>query len=525
MCRNDNMKEFTLRRIMSQRRFFAFPLGLYLLAGLSGIAADTGITNKPVVTAKNAATATNEVLSLAEMVKEFETEAGETGPHAEAVKTLRKFLLGTAAEKEAAEPPAPEGADKNPPSTAPGSGPARPATVSDPIASASTSTPPVQVDTAPVPALPERTFDSKTPLEAVREAAKSNDPAAQVELARRLLSGEARSPEATRVLETQEREVRVLYGITGNFEGSGGKEREAACVAAAKRANELKAHIEAKELGEALKLINAAIVQTNTDAMVLFSSLLTGGTRIAKNLDLAFEMSLKAAKLGHRAGMQNIGVKYARGEGVKKDMKEAVRWLGKSCERGDLTACSNLGDILADGGLGQDAGYPKNLERAYTLGRAFQLLAQPSSTAYAWGSRIVERVSARLTPEQLLDAEAEAEKEMERLKADNGMTPKGPGGGLVSAADMTKRQWRQSLGKAARGALVSKRDSVVVLGPDALVSTRDGMEKYLGKPVRTRSVGEDEYWYYECADGTIEVHILNTNQSDNQLTVLGVDDY
>ena len=49
------------------------------------------------------------------------------------------------------------------------------------------------------------------------------------------------------------------------------------------------------------------------------------------------------AEQGNAIAQYNLGVMYAKGQGVPKDYKLAVKWYRKSAEQGDPSAQSNLG--------------------------------------------------------------------------------------------------------------------------------------------------------------------------------------
>ena len=57
----------------------------------------------------------------------------------------------------------------------------------------------------------------------------------------------------------------------------------------------------------------------------------------------------KAAEQGHAGAQYNLGLKYARGEGVPKDDAEAVSWYRKAAEQGHAGAQFNLGLMYARG--------------------------------------------------------------------------------------------------------------------------------------------------------------------------------
>ena len=56
-----------------------------------------------------------------------------------------------------------------------------------------------------------------------------------------------------------------------------------------------------------------------------------------------------AAYGGHAAAQYELGCRYARGRGVRKDEAKAVEWYQKSADQGYAGAQINLGLMYADG--------------------------------------------------------------------------------------------------------------------------------------------------------------------------------
>ena len=50
----------------------------------------------------------------------------------------------------------------------------------------------------------------------------------------------------------------------------------------------------------------------------------------------------KAAEQGDVRAQNNLGVRYENGQGVGKDINEAVKWYRKAAEQGDAKAKENL---------------------------------------------------------------------------------------------------------------------------------------------------------------------------------------
>jgi TPR repeat protein len=96
----------------------------------------------------------------------------------------------------------------------------------------------------------------------------------------------------------------------------------------------------------------------------------------------------------------NLGVMYHRGNGVKQDPKEAVKWWGKAAEQGDVSAKYMLG-VMYEGGYG----VKKDLVLAY----AWCNIA--AADGHESAKRAKQDIGKKLTPEQIAKAEALA-KEM-----------------------------------------------------------------------------------------------------------------
>ena len=81
------------------------------------------------------------------------------------------------------------------------------------------------------------------------------------------------------------------------------------------------------------------------------STKLLAATLIALGLNQAawaggvqgFRETLQWAERGNASAQYNLGVMYAKGQGVRQDYAEAVRWYRRAAEQGDVQAQSNLG--------------------------------------------------------------------------------------------------------------------------------------------------------------------------------------
>ena len=65
------------------------------------------------------------------------------------------------------------------------------------------------------------------------------------------------------------------------------------------------------------------------------------GEGVKQDYFKAKEWYEKAAAQGHAKAQYNIGVFYANGEGVKQDYFKAKEWFGKACDGGEQMGCDN----------------------------------------------------------------------------------------------------------------------------------------------------------------------------------------
>lgn len=69
----------------------------------------------------------------------------------------------------------------------------------------------------------------------------------------------------------------------------------------------------------------------------------------------AFKLWLPLAEQGNASIQFNLGLMYKKGQGIKQDDFEAVKWFRKAAEQGEANAQSNLGNMYVDGrGVKQD---------------------------------------------------------------------------------------------------------------------------------------------------------------------------
>lgn len=113
----------------------------------------------------------------------------------------------------------------------------------------------------------------------------------------------------------------------------------------------------------------------------------------------SFEQLLQLAQKGDPNAQNVLGLRYATGDGVKLNEKEAVRWFIKAAEQGNVLAQSKLGSIYYSG-----RGVPQDTNRAYFWMAVARLNGDDASEALA------PFVRARLTRGQIVAIEQDASK-------------------------------------------------------------------------------------------------------------------
>ena len=84
------------------------------------------------------------------------------------------------------------------------------------------------------------------------------------------------------------------------------------------------------------------------------------GEGVDKNLELAFHWFQKSADQGNAVAQNHVGYCYKKGEGVEMDLELAFHWFQKSADQGNAVAQKNLGFCYTTG-----EGVEKNLDLAF----------------------------------------------------------------------------------------------------------------------------------------------------------------
>ncbi|MFA7368847.1 MAG: tetratricopeptide repeat-containing serine protease family protein [Kiritimatiellales bacterium] len=114
---------------------------------------------------------------------------------------------------------------------------------------------------------------------------------------------------------------------------------------------------------------------------------------------------LQSAEKGDASAQYNLGLCYAKGDGIERDLKEAAKWYLKAAEQGNANAQFNLG-CLFGGGKGVDKNYGEAVNwyrkaadqgdatLQYNVGSSFQYgigAPQDSCEAVKWYRKAAEQ--------------------------------------------------------------------------------------------------------------------------------------
>jgi TPR repeat protein len=112
------------------------------------------------------------------------------------------------------------------------------------------------------------------------------------------------------------------------------------------------------------------------------------------------------AATGDSSAQNNLGICYATGRGVEKDPAQAMKWWQQAADQGNALALINLGVCYEEGdGVSQDSA------------QAYVWYAVAAASGNQSAAQAMELVAAKLTPEQLKEAQGKAEKLLAEIQA------------------------------------------------------------------------------------------------------------
>jgi len=119
----------------------------------------------------------------------------------------------------------------------------------------------------------------------------------------------------------------------------------------------------------------------------------------AQDFAQAAQWYLKAADQNHALAQFNLGVMYARGQGVRRDDKQSMVWIRKAAHLGDAGAQYNLGMRTHRTSMGEVEG-----NAGESRIEAYKWLRLAAAQGYAASEASCEFVALGMTREGVADA-------------------------------------------------------------------------------------------------------------------------
>ena len=111
----------------------------------------------------------------------------------------------------------------------------------------------------------------------------------------------------------------------------------------------------AKDFAVALKELTPEANKGNAKAQLFLGAMYYNGEGVARNITDAINWFRKSAEHGNATAQDNLGNLYLSGEGVEKNATEAANWYRKAAEQGYTGAQTSLGFLYYNGdGIAQD---------------------------------------------------------------------------------------------------------------------------------------------------------------------------
>jgi TPR repeat protein len=108
-----------------------------------------------------------------------------------------------------------------------------------------------------------------------------------------------------------------------------------------------------------IKALAAAAADGDGQAMANLGFCYAQGQGVERDLEQAVDWYRKGAEAGDGRAMANLGVCYQQGQGIERDLEQAVDWYRKGAEAGNGRAMANLGFCYQQG-----QGVERDLEQA-----------------------------------------------------------------------------------------------------------------------------------------------------------------
>jgi len=145
---------------------------------------------------------------------------------------------------------------------------------------------------------------------------------------------------------------------------------------------------------------NLQTVLASSQAPKLDSTTVAAATPPGPAVETAsLEQLQQLAEKGNPAAQNTLGLRYAMGEGVKQDEREAVRWFLKAADQGNVPAQSKLGSI-----------YFRGRDVAQDFNRSYFWMVLARASGDETSKVLAPLVTAHLTRDQVTSIELEADR-------------------------------------------------------------------------------------------------------------------
>ena len=132
----------------------------------------------------------------------------------------------------------------------------------------------------------------------------------------------------------------------------------------------------------------------DTEAQYNLGVVYAKGEGIPRDHAEAVRWYRKAARQGFVRAQNNLGFMHANGEGIPRDYTEAVFWYRKAAEQGDALAQANLGFMYANG-----EGVPKDKVQAYAW------ISMAAAQGHTPSGEVKESIAGDLTRAEIAEAQ------------------------------------------------------------------------------------------------------------------------
>ena len=154
-----------------------------------------------------------------------------------------------------------------------------------------------------------------------------------------------------------------------------------------------------QDYAQAVAWFSKAADGGNTEAAMTLAYMYQFGQGVAKDDTEVARWYRKAADRGNAKAESALASLYENGQGVSQDNAEAAAWYAKAADQGDADAQYILGEMYAEGkGVSQDLVHAQML---------FDLAVNgpPDATYHDMAANARELIAAKMTPEQIAEAE------------------------------------------------------------------------------------------------------------------------